>query len=103
MKKGLVLLVMVFVMVSWVAGQGVAHAQKESSLSGKVMETMDSGGYTYVLLDNNGKQTWVAMPKTKVVKGANMSFLPGTEMPNFHSKTLNRTFDKIIFSGGPVK
>jgi hypothetical protein len=103
MKKSLALLVMVFVMVSWVAGQGVAHSQKESTLSGKVVETMDSGGYTYVLLDNSGKRTWVAMPKTKVEKGANMSFQPGTEMENFHSKTLNRTFEKIIFSGGPVK
>ena len=103
MKKSATLLVMVFIMVSWVAGQGVAHSQKESSLSGKVVETMDSGGYTYVLLDNDGKQTWVAVPKMKVVKGSNMSFQPGAEMENFHSKTLNRTFEKIIFSGGPVK
>ena len=92
-----------FVMMSWVAGQGVAHSQKESSLSGKVAETMDSGGYTYVLLDNDGKQTWLAMPKTKVVKGSKMSFQPGAEMVGFHSKTLNRTFERIIFSGGPVK
>lgn len=102
MKK-LVLLVMVFVMVSCVAGQGVARSQNESPLSGKIVETMDSGGYTYVLLDNEGKQTWVAMPQTKVVKGTKMSFLRGTEMTNFRSKTLNRTFEKIIFSGGPVK
>jgi len=68
MKMNLALLVMVFVMVSWVAGLGVAHSQKESALSGKVVETMDSGGYTYVLLDNDGKQTWVAVTKMKVVK-----------------------------------
>ncbi|HUO77559.1 MAG TPA: hypothetical protein VMU21_08265 [Thermodesulfovibrionales bacterium] len=103
MKKSLMLLVMVFVMVSWIGGQGVAHSQKESALSGKVVETMDSGGYTYVLLDNGGKKTWVAMPQMKVVKGSSMSFQPGAEMENFHSKTLNRTFEKIIFSGGPVK
>jgi|PlaIllAssembly_1097288.scaffolds.fasta_scaffold03840_2 hypothetical protein len=103
MKKSLVLLVTVFVMVSWVAGQGIAQSQKESPLSGKVVETMDSGGYTYALLENEGKKTWVAMPTTKIVKGSNMSFLPGSVMTNFHSKTLNRTFEKIIFSGGPVK
>ena len=103
MKKSLVLLVMVFMMVSWVAGLGVAHSQKESALSGKVVETMNSGGYTYVLLDNEGKKTWVAVPETKVVKGSKMSFQPGAEMTNFHSKTLNRTFEKIIFSGGPIK
>jgi hypothetical protein len=31
-----------------------------------------------------------------------VSFQPGDEMPAFSSKTLNRTFEKIIFSPGPV-
>jgi hypothetical protein len=70
------------------------------SLSGKVVETMDSGGYTYVNLENNGKRTWVAMPQTKVKVGQDLSCKPGMEMRNFTSKTLNRTFDSIIFSGG---
>src|SRR5574340_1077389 len=71
-------------------------------LSGKVIETMDSGGYTYFQLERNGKKTWVAIPKTKVEKGQNITVSPGTEMPNFESKTLNRKFDSIIFSGGVI-
>jgi len=73
-----------------------------SSLSGKVVETMNSGGYSYVCLEKNGKKTWVAVPEMKVIVGREMSFQPGQAMPNFTSKSLNRTFDSVIFSGGPV-
>jgi len=72
-------------------------------LSGKVVETMDAGGYTYVCLEKDGKKTWVAAPAMKVVVGDELQMLPGQEMPNFTSSTLNRTFDSIIFSGGPVR
>ena len=74
--------------------------QAEPSLSGKVVETMNSGGYTYVLLENNGKKTWVAIPATAVKVGQDVTCQPGMEMKNFTSKTLNRTFASIIFSGG---
>jgi len=104
MKKLSILLVAVFVFVSLAAGQTVyAGPKSEPSLSGKVVETMNSGGYTYVLLEKSGKKTWVALPETKVVKGQQMSCQPGAEMVNFTSKTLKRTFDKIVFSAGVVK
>lgn len=74
----------------------------EPSLSGKVVETMNAGGYTYVLLAKNGKKTWIAVPQMKVSVGQQMAFQPGQEMTNFTSKTLNRTFESIIFSGGPA-
>jgi hypothetical protein len=70
------------------------------SLSGKVVETMNSGGYTYVSLENNGKKTWVALPATAVKVGQEVVCQPGMEMKNFTSKTLNRMFESIIFSGG---
>ncbi len=82
--------------------QSKEETQETPQLSGKVVETMNSGGYTYVLLEKNGKKTWVAVPKIKVEKGQNMSFLPGAEMHDFESKTLNRKFDRIIFSPGPA-
>jgi len=71
-----------------------------SSLSGKVIETMDSGGYTYVNLQKNGKTTWVAVPQMKVTVGQQMSFAPGMVMNDFKSTSLNRTFDAIVFSTG---
>ena len=76
--------------------------ENPGNISGKVVETMNSGGYTYVCLEKGGKKTWVAVPEMKVTVGAKMSFLPGQEMQNFASKSLDRTFDSIVFSGGPV-
>lgn len=85
------------------ADQSTERINDKSSLSGKVIETMDSGRYTYVCLEKNNKKTWVAVYKMKVVLGEDMSFKPGIEMVNFRSNTLNRTFDRIYFSEGPIK
>lgn len=71
-------------------------------ISGKVVETMTSGGYTYVCLEKEGIRTWVAVPQMKVTVGSRMSFLSGAEMRNFSSKTLKRQFDRVIFSAGPA-
>jgi hypothetical protein len=79
-----------------------ARSEKEAEAgpSGTVVESMNTGGYTYVCLENAGKKTWVAVPEMKVTVGQKMSFQPGQVMPDFQSKSLNRTFDSIIFSGG---
>ncbi len=69
---------------------------------GKVKETMNSGGYTYLHLEIEGKDRWVAIPQTKVSVGDEVMLYPGQIMKNFRSKGLNRTFDEIIFSSGPV-
>lgn len=82
------------------AARAAAQAQGSNIISGKVAETMDGGGYTYVLLEKEGKKTWVAIPSTKVTVGQELKVLSGAEMNNFPSKALNRTFDTIIFSGG---
>jgi hypothetical protein len=79
-----------------------ADPKAEQVLSGKVVETMNSGGYTYVCLEKREKKIWVAVPEMKVTVGQKIGFQPGMEMVNFTSKTLNRTFDRIIFSGGPL-
>ena len=73
-----------------------------STISGKVIETMNSGGYTYVNMEKDGKKIWVALPTTKVSVGQELKLVNGTEMKNFSSKSLNRTFDSIIFSAGPA-
>jgi len=84
------------------ADQAAENIKDKPPLSGKVVETMDSGRYTYVCLEKNDKKIWVAVYKMKIVAGQSMSFKPGVEMVNFESKTLKRTFDRIIFSTGPI-
>jgi hypothetical protein len=77
-----------------------AEAKADSALSGKIAETMNAGGYTYILLAKNGKKAWVAIPMTEVKVGQEVALQPGVEMQNFSSPSLRRTFASIIFSGG---
>ena len=72
----------------------------EVALEGTVLETMNSGGYTYLQIDSQMGKIWVAIPETKVTKGEKVSSAPGMMMQQFQSKTLNRSFDRIIFSPG---
>ncbi len=82
---------------------GAAASGSGEALSGKVLQTMNSGGYTYVYLEKkDGSKVWVAVTETKVRTGSQISFQPGMEMRNFESKTLKRTFDSIIFAGGVI-
>ncbi len=75
---------------------------KPATISGKVVETMNSGGYTYVSLENNGKRTWVAAPLMTVAVGQELTFSQGGLMANFASRSLKRTFDEIYFCGAPI-
>ena len=77
-------------------------SQAAPVIAGKVVETMDAGGYTYICLEKNGEKIWVAAPTMKVTVGEELELLSGAEMGPFTSKNLDRTFDKIIFSGGAV-
>ena len=109
-------LIAVLVFVFFLSGRNIyavdelpaSHPKIEATqeiplLTGKVAETMNSGGYSYVLLEQkSGEKIWIATQEMKVVKGQSISFKPGQEMAGFESKTLKRTFDKIIFSEGPA-
>lgn len=77
--------------------------QTSATLSGKVLQTINSGGYSYInLLKSNGEKIWVAVKETRITVGDQMSFMEGLVMNNFESKTLKRSFDKIIFSNGII-
>lgn len=78
----------------------VSAARGQDVVSGKVAETMDSGGYTYVRVIEGKDSSWVAIPQQPVKIGAEVSYSKGLVMTDFHSKTLNRTFKKLVFSEG---
>jgi hypothetical protein len=67
---------------------------------GTVVETMDSGGYTYLCIESGGQKKWAAIPQSPIKVGQQVELRPGMEMKQFTSKTLKRTFDTIVFSGG---
>jgi hypothetical protein len=71
-----------------------------SALQGTIVETMNAAGYTYLLLDRTTDKIWVAIPETPVKTGQVVTCTPGMTMNQFASKTLQRTFDTIVFSPG---
>lgn len=68
-----------------------------SGNEGKVLATLDAPGYTYMELASKEKRFWIAAPTTRVKIGDRVRFDQSLVMKNFNSKTLNRTFDQIIF------
>ncbi len=78
----------------------VAPHAETNEIKGTIIETFDSGGYTYMQIDSNGKKIWAAVRPVKVKAGDEVALLSGGVMKNFHSRTLDRTFDEIIFSAG---
>lgn len=79
-----------------------APPQPTEPHKGKVVQVINSGGYTYVLLKKkSGEKVWLAVPDAKIEVGTQATFNPGMVMTNFESKTLKRTFDKIVFTEMP--
>ncbi len=74
-----------------------AGATTDDGVTGKILETMDSGGYTYVRLATATGEQWAAVPAAKVTVGATVTIAEPMVMTNFESKTLGRTFDKVLF------
>jgi hypothetical protein len=67
---------------------------------GRVVETMNAAGYTYLRVDENGSSVWLAVMEVPVKVGDVVEFPDSQPMTGFRSKTLNRTFDSILFVPG---
>ena len=65
--------------------------------SGKVVETMNAGGYTYVQIDTGSEKVWAAAPEFQVKVGDEVAIPQGMPMTNYESKTLKRKFDVVYF------
>jgi len=86
------------------AAESAARPAASPTHTGTVLETMDSGGYTYMLVKTpQGVEKWAAVPQAAIKEGEEVTFYDGGVMTNFASKTLGRTFPEIIFSAGLVK
>ncbi len=64
---------------------------------GKVIESMDAAGYTYVQVETGTETFWAAAPQFAVKVGDDVVIPEGMPMPNYYSKTLDRTFDVVYF------
>ena len=77
-------------------------ANNQMPHTGKVLSSIDASIYTYIEVSENGKTTWLAAPTVAVKKGDTVGYDDGAVMTNFFSKSLNRTFETVIFVGKAV-
>ncbi len=96
MKKLLIALVATLVaQVAWAAGE--ASPPAVPTVRGEVLEVRNVDPYTYLRLRTAEGETWAAVNKSAVEKGAEVTINNPMVMQNFESKTLKRTFDTIVF------
>jgi hypothetical protein len=73
----------------------------------KVREVIQTSNYTYLRVEKNNQDQWIAVGEMDAKEGDNVYFEQGMEMKNFHSKELNRDFESILFvneiSDKPIK
>ena len=78
------------------AGAGVVF-------TGKVVEKLDVPSYTYLRVKlTNGAEEWVAVSTMPVNVGDTVTVNQQMVMENFPSKSLNKTFDRVVFGSAIV-
>ena len=81
-------------------GKAVPAAPAQATvISGTVVESIDAATYTYVEIDTGTATLWAAAPQFAVKLGDKIVVNDVMPMKNYTSKTLNRTFDVVYFSG----
>ncbi|MEM5390145.1 hypothetical protein VSR68_42610, partial [Paraburkholderia phymatum] len=77
---------------------GAQTAPSGGTVTGTVVETMNSGGYTYARLAGPEGDKWMAAPEMLTIKvGDRLTGDVSMPMQQFRSRTLNREFDVIYF------
>ncbi|WP_414662909.1 hypothetical protein [Horticoccus sp. 23ND18S-11] len=99
MKKSLWVSGLILVLACTRGLAATPAAGSAGALSGKVVESINAATYTYVLLDTGSAKVWAAAPQFSVKNGDTVAVAEAMPMTNYHSKTLNRTFDMVYFSG----
>jgi hypothetical protein len=85
------------------SGAGAPAAQP-ATVTGKVLETADAGGYTYMRLKTATGETWAAVKQAKVAVGDTVTVEVSMVADGFESKSLKRTFDHLVMGSlaGPA-
>lgn len=63
----------------------------------KVLEHMNVSNYTYLRVEENGNEYWMAVPQLPVEVDEVVYYSKSMEMKNFHSETLKKDFPSILF------
>jgi len=66
--------------------------------TGTAREVLQSAGYTYVRMDFEGEELWVAGPTSPLKVGDEVTVSGLMGMTDFYARSLDRTFDAIVFA-----
>lgn len=67
--------------------------------AGTVVQSINTEGYTYLLVKEKGAERWLAAPKMEIKNNTRIQYSEGVYMSNFFSKTLRKSFKSIVFVG----
>jgi hypothetical protein len=96
--KALLLTSLLFVATLVGAGEAPAAIPPVTgAVKGEVLEVKDVEAYTYLRLKTKDGETWAAVAKATVKKGAEVTIENVMVMNNFESKSLKQTFPTILF------
>lgn len=70
---------------------------------GRVISSSQSAGYSYLEVATETGTVWLALPAMRIENGDRIRWIGGSEMQNFHSKSLGKTFDSIWFISSAEK
>lgn len=83
--------------------QGASTAERGTRLRGRVSERLDAGSYTYLDLRlADGSQRWIVLlGKAEAEPGQDIEAVAMGSRTDFHSRRLDRTFDRLTFAWIP--
>jgi len=77
--------------------QEASDASESGNLKAEVKEVIHTTSYSYLRLDDNGDDKWIAITKQDIKVGETIYYLDGMRMDNFQSEELDRTFESVYF------
>src|SRR5512141_3165617 len=81
----------------WAGNAAPTPPQAGNAVTGEVLEVKDVDSYTYLRLKTAQGETWAAVPTAALKKGDKVTIENAMVMNNFESKSLKKTFDKVVF------
>ena len=96
-------LILLFCMISLVPDVSAEDATSQSDIPhiATIVELLPAGKYTYLKLDEQGKEVWIATTNkllvTSVSIGDKLEYKGGIPMSDFKSAALQKTFESILF------
>jgi hypothetical protein len=67
------------------------------TITGTVLERVDGSPYSFLRIDTEKGQMWVAVPLAEIARGEKVSVKKGAVVKNFESRQAGRKFDAVVF------